>query len=116
VGIWSFNSDISAYWRTRNSSESPHKSPHSLRRANDNQETLDFCPPSCLAPPLGYIWRKTRTNDRTPSKWVLKKAQIFEGILLEAGELNRPLDSHSVTGKVLDSSCKINNFFRFSLT
>ena len=66
VGICSFNPDISAYRRTRNSSESPHKSPHSHRRANNNA-TLDFCSPSCLAPPRGYIWRKTRTNDRTPS-------------------------------------------------
>ena len=66
VGICSFNPDISAYWRTRNSSESPHKSLHGHRRANNNA-TLDFCSPSCLAPPRGYIWRKTRTNDRTPS-------------------------------------------------
>jgi hypothetical protein len=29
-GICIFNPDISAYWRTRNSSETPHKSPHSL--------------------------------------------------------------------------------------
>jgi hypothetical protein len=44
VGICSFNPDISAYWRTRNSSESPHKSPHSLRRANDNPGTRFLSP------------------------------------------------------------------------
>jgi hypothetical protein len=66
VGICSFNPDISAYWRTRNSSESPHKSPHSLRRANDNPDPRflsPFVPRS--APPRGYIWRDS--DDRTPS-------------------------------------------------
>ena len=43
-GICSFNPDISACWKSRNSSESPYKSPHRLRRANDNPKPRFLSP------------------------------------------------------------------------
>jgi hypothetical protein len=68
VGICSFNPDISAYWRTRNSSESPHKSPHSLSRVNDNPDPRFLSP--CLAPPRGYIGGKPGpTTEPPPSRF-----------------------------------------------